>query len=66
MSLYRKEAIEIEMFWNDLMLRLAKSGIMSYKELKTLEVHEFFVMLVNYEKQLKEAADGQSKLRDTE
>ena len=42
------------MFWNDLLIRLAQSGIMSYKELKSLDVHEFFVLLVNYEKQIEE------------
>ena len=58
MKLYRREAGEIEIFWNDLLLRLAKGGMMSYKELKSLDVHEFFVMLVNYEKQIKEKENG--------
>jgi len=57
-KLYRREAGEIEIFWNDLLLRLAKGGMMSYKELKSLDVHEFFVMLVNYEKQIKEKENG--------
>jgi len=42
------------MFWADLLTRLAKSGMMSYKELKSLDVKEFFIILVNYEKQIKE------------
>ena len=46
--------IEIELFWNDMIIRLAQSGMMSYKELKSLDVREFFVTLINYEKQLEE------------
>lgn len=53
-KLYRKEVIEIELFWNDMLMRLAQSGMMSYKELKSLDVREFFVTLINYEKQLEE------------
>ncbi len=42
------------MFWSDLLTRLAQSGMMSYKELKTLDVKEFFIILTNYEKRLKD------------
>lgn len=45
--------IEIDQFWVDLLGRLAKTGIMSYKELKSIDVKEFFIILVNYEKQLE-------------
>lgn len=37
-----------------MLLRIAQSGMMSYKELKSLDVKEFFITLVNYEKQLDE------------
>jgi len=37
-----------------MLIRIAQSGMMSYKELKSLDVKEFFITLVNYEKQLDE------------
>jgi hypothetical protein len=37
-----------------MIIRLAQSGMMSYKELKSLNIKEFFVTLINYEKQLEE------------
>jgi len=37
-----------------MIIRLAQSGMMSYKELKSLDIKEFFVTLINYEKQLDE------------
>ena len=43
-------------------MRLAQEGMMSYKELKGMEVHEFFVTLVNYEK----LRDGKSKSGNSE
>ena len=49
------------MFWADLLTRLAQSGMMSYKELKSLDVKEFFIILVNYEKRLE---DGRSEAND--
>jgi len=33
---------------------MAQSGMMSYRELKGLDVKEFFITLINYEKQLDE------------
>ena len=35
-------------------LRISKQGGISYMELGTLDVHEFFVMLINYEKSLND------------
>jgi len=35
-------------------LKISKRGGISYLELKTLDIHEFFVMLINYEKELNE------------
>ena len=37
-----------------MIMRLSQSGMMSYKELKSLDVREFFITLINYEKQLDE------------
>jgi hypothetical protein len=37
-----------------MLMRIAQSGMMSYKELKSLDVREFFITLINYEKQLDE------------
>ena len=33
---------------------MSQSGMMSYKEMKSLDVKEFFVTLINYEKQLEQ------------
>jgi len=54
------------MFWADLLTRLAKSGMMSYKELKSLDVKEFFIILINYEKQIKEDTNGRNTATDTQ
>jgi hypothetical protein len=32
---------------------MAQTGMMSYREMKGLDVKEFFIILINYEKQLK-------------
>ena len=37
-----------------MLMRMAQSGMMSYKEMKSLDVKEFFVTLINYEKQLEQ------------
>ena len=37
-----------------MLMRMSQSGMMSYKEMKSLDVKEFFVTLINYEKQLEE------------
>jgi hypothetical protein len=57
-KLYRKEAIEIDLFWADMLMRMAQSGLMSYEEMRGLNVKQFFIILINYEKQLNER--GQS------
>lgn len=44
-------------------MRLAKTGMMSYTELKGLEIKEFFIILVNYEKQVE---DGGRSTKDTQ
>jgi hypothetical protein len=43
--------IEIDQFWNELLVKMAQTGMMSYKELKSLDIREFFITLVNWEKQ---------------
>jgi hypothetical protein len=43
--------IEIDAFWNELLVKMAQTGMMSYKELKSLDIREFFITLVNWEKQ---------------
>jgi hypothetical protein len=35
-------------------MRMAQSNMMSYKELKSLDIREFFITLINYEKQIEE------------
>ena len=37
-----------------MLMRMAQGGMMSYKELKSLDVKEFFITLINYEKQMEE------------
>jgi len=37
---------------------MAQSGMMSYTEMKGLDVREFFVILINYEKQLDQAKEN--------
>jgi len=43
----------LDLFWTDLLLKLAKTGAMSFEELKKLDVYEFFLVLLNTEKQNK-------------
>jgi hypothetical protein len=43
--------IEIDQFWNELLVKMAQTEMMSYKELKSLDIREFFITLVNWEKQ---------------
>jgi hypothetical protein len=41
-----------------MLLRISQSGMMSYREFKSLDAREFFITLINYEKQLEERKDG--------
>jgi hypothetical protein len=36
---------------------MAQSGMMSYKELKSLDIKEFFITLVNFEKQIEQTKE---------
>lgn len=50
--------MELDLFWNDLMLKIAKSGTMSYSEIKTLkDINEFFLILTNLELQNKQQSE---------
>jgi len=37
-----------------MLMRMAQSGMMSYREMRGLDIKEFFITLINYEKQLEE------------
>jgi hypothetical protein len=40
------------------MTRVAKNGMISYSEIRALDVREFFIILVNLEKQMEEDKNG--------
>lgn len=58
---FRRREIEIDLFWVDLLTKIAKDGAMSYMDLKALDVREFFIIVVNYEKSLNERINGNRK-----
>lgn len=35
-------------------MRMSQSGMMSYRELQGLDIKEFFITLINWEKQIEE------------
>jgi hypothetical protein len=39
---------------------MSQSGMMSFRELQGLDIREFFITLVNWEKQLDKRKDGES------
>ena len=45
-------------------MKMAQTGMMSYKELKSLDIKEFFITLINWEKQIEQTnerlKDGRS------
>lgn len=53
---------DTDLYWADLVTKMARDGVLSYTELKAMDVFEFFLLLVNYERQSK---NGKSdRLRD--
>ena len=42
------------MFWSGLMTRIARQGAISYMELKTIPIEEFFILVMEYEKTMKD------------
>jgi len=40
------------------MTKISKTGTMSYKDLKTLDIYEFFLVLTNIEQQNKTERDA--------
>ena len=53
--------IRSEMFWSNLLLKLTKQGGLDYNQLKELDVHEFFIILINYEKEIEEKIEQQKR-----
>ena len=46
--------IDIELSWADLLTRISRDGSLSYTELKSMDVREFFVVVTALEQQVKE------------
>ena len=42
-----------DLFWADIITRVAQNSAITYTEAKKLEVDEFFVLVTNYEAKLK-------------
>jgi len=43
-----------DLFWADIITRVAQGSAMTYGECKRLDVDEFFVLLMNYEYKIKQ------------
>lgn len=43
-----------DLFWAGLLTRIARQGAISYNELKLLDVSEFFILVMEYEKTVKD------------
>jgi hypothetical protein len=39
-----------DLFWTSLMTKIASQGAISYNELKRLDIEEFFLLVMDYEK----------------
>ncbi|HCC71263.1 MAG TPA: hypothetical protein DEQ09_08955 [Bacteroidales bacterium] len=43
-----------DLFWADIITRVAQNSAMTYGECKRLDIDEFFVLLMNYEHKMKQ------------
>lgn len=43
-----------DLFWTGLLTRIAKQGAISYMELKKVPIEEFFILVMEYEKTMKD------------
>jgi len=43
-----------DLFWTSLLTRIARQGAVSYMELKRLPIEEFFILVMEYEKTMKD------------
>jgi len=44
-----------DLFWTNILTKIARQGAISYNELKRLDISEFFLLVMDYEKSLKDA-----------
>ena len=42
--------IDSDTFWTGLLANLSRDGVMNYKDLKSLDIREFFMLLIDTEK----------------
>lgn len=47
-----------DLFWTSLLTRIAKQGAITYMDLKHLQVDEFFLLVMEYEKSLNDGSQG--------
>ena len=43
-----------DLYWTNLLTRIAKAGAHTYSELKQIDVEEFFLIVMDYEKSLSD------------
>ena len=50
-----------DLFWADIITRVAQNSAMTYTEAKKLDIDEFFVIVTNYEAKLSRYGKGNAR-----